>query len=151
MCPAAERFTALLSEAAEKKDVPNIIISAIVAANRTRKDFIAERIIAMNPEKVGIYRLTMKSQSDNFRQSAIQGVMKRIKAKGIEVVVYEPALQEDAFFNSRVEKDIDKFKKECDVILANRYNEDIADVMDKVYTRNHFSEIKVMAKNDFEG
>lgn len=96
---------------ANYNDVPNNIISAIVAANRTRKDFIAERIIAMNPEKVGIYRLTMKSQSDNFRQSAIQGVMKRIKAKGIEVVVYEPALQEDTFFNSRVEKDIDKFKK----------------------------------------
>lgn len=121
---------------ANYNDVPNNIISAIVAANRTRKDFIAERIIAMNPEKVGIYRLTMKSQSDNFRQSAIQGVMKRIKAKGIEVVVYEPALKEDTFFNSRVEKDIDKFKKECDVILANRYNEDIADVMDKVYTRD---------------
>lgn len=123
---------------ANYNDVPNNIISAIVAANRTRKDFIVERIIAMNPEKVGIYRLTMKSQSDNFRQSAIQGVMKRIKAKGIEVVVYEPALQEDTFFNSRVEKDIDKFKKECDVILANRYNEDIADVMDKVYTRDLF-------------
>ena len=123
---------------ANYNDVPNNIISAIVAANRTRKDFISERIIAMNPEKVGIYRLTMKSQSDNFRQSAIQGVMKRIKAKGIEVVVYEPALQEDTFFNSRVEKDIDKFKKECDVILANRYNEDIADVMDKVYTRDLF-------------
>ncbi len=123
---------------ANYNDVPNNIISAIVAANRTRKDFIAERIIAMNPEKVGIYRLTMKSQSDNFRQSAIQGVMKRIKAKGIEVVVYEPALQEDTFFNSRVEKDIDKFKKECDVIIANRYNEDIADVMDKVYTRDLF-------------
>ena len=123
---------------ANYNDVPNNIISAIVAANRTRKDFIAERIIAMNPKKVGIYRLTMKSQSDNFRQSAIQGVMKRIKAKGIEVVVYEPALQEDTFFNSRVEKDIDKFKKECDVIIANRYNEDIADVMDKVYTRDLF-------------
>lgn len=123
---------------ANYNDVPNNIISAIVAANRTRKDFIAERIIAMNPEKVGIYRLTMKSQSDNFRQSAIQGVMKRIKAKGIEVVVYEPALQDNTFFNSRVEKDIDKFKKECDVILANRYNEDIADVMDKVYTRDLF-------------
>lgn len=123
---------------ANYNDVPNNIISAIVAANRTRKDFIAERIIAMNPKKVGIYRLTMKSQSDNFRQSAIQGVMKRIKAKGIEVVVYEPALQEDTFFNSRVEKNIDKFKKECDVILANRYNEDIADVMDKVYTRDLF-------------
>lgn len=123
---------------ANYNDVPNNIISAIVAANRTRKDFIAERIIAMNPKKVGIYRLTMKSQSDNFRQSAIQDVMKRIKAKGIEVVVYEPALQEDTFFNSRVEKDIDKFKKECDVIIANRYNEDIADVMDKVYTRDLF-------------
>lgn len=123
---------------ANYNDVPNNIISAIVAANRTRKDYIAERIIAMNPKKVGIYRLTMKSQSDNFRQSAIQGVMKRIKAKGIEVVVYEPALQEDTFFNSRVEKDIDKFKKECDVIIANRYNEDIADVMDKVYTRDLF-------------
>lgn len=123
---------------ANYNDVPNNIISAIVAVNRTRKDFIAERIIAMNPEKVGIYRLTMKSQSDNFRQSAIQGVMKRIKAKGIEVVVYEPALKEDTFFNSRVEKDIDKFKKECDVIIANRYNEDIADVMDKVYTRDLF-------------
>lgn len=123
---------------ANYNDVPNNIISAIVAANRTRKDFIAERIIAMNPEKVGIYRLTMKSQSDNFRQSAIQGVMKRIKAKGIEVVVYEPALKEDTFFNIRVEKDIDKFKKECDVIIANRYNEDIADVMDKVYTRDLF-------------
>ena len=123
---------------ANYNDVPNNIISAIVAANRTRKDFIAERIIAMNPEKVGIYRLTMKSQSDNFRQSAIQGVMKRIKAKDIEVVVYEPALKEDTFFNSRVEKDIDKFKKECDVIIANRYNEDIADVMDKVYTRDLF-------------
>lgn len=123
---------------ANYNDVPNNIISAIVAANRTRKDFIAERIIAMNPKKVGIYRLTMKSQSDNFRQSAIQGVMKRIKAKGIEVGVYEPALQEDTFFNSRVEKNIDKFKKECDVILANRYNEDIADVMDKVYTRDLF-------------
>lgn len=123
---------------ANYNDVPNNIISAIVAANRTRKDFIAERIIAMNPKKVGIYRLTMKSQSDNFRQSAIQGVMKRIKAKGIEVVVYEPALQDDTFFNSRVEKNIDKFKKECDVILANRYNEDIADVMDKVYTRDLF-------------
>lgn len=123
---------------ANYNDVPNNIISAIVAANRTRKDFIAERIIAMNPKKVGIYRLTMKSQSDNFRQSAIQGVMKRIKAKGIEVGVYEPALQDNTFFNSRVEKNIDKLKKECDVILANRYNEDIADVMDKVYTRDLF-------------
>ncbi len=123
---------------ANYNDVPNNIISAIVAANRTRKDFIADRIIAMNPKKVGIYRLTMKSQSDNFRQSAIQGVMKRIKAKGIEVVVYEPAMHEDSFYNSRVEKNLDVFKKECDVILANRYNKDIADVMDKVYTRDLF-------------
>ena len=136
---------------ANYNDVPNNIISAIVAANRTRKDFIAERIIAMNPKKVGIYRLTMKSQSDNFRQSAIQGVMKRIKAKGIEVVVYEPALQEDTFFNSRVEKDIDKFKKECDVILANRYNEDIADVMDKVYTRDLFYRDQRYSEKNFEG
>lgn len=123
---------------ANYNDVPNNIISAIVAANRTRKDFIADRIIAMNPKRVGIYRLTMKSQSDNFRQSAIQGVMKRIKAKGIEVVVYEPAMHEDSFYNSRVEKNLDVFKKECDVILANRYNKDIADVMDKVYTRDLF-------------
>lgn len=117
-------------------DVPNNIVAAIVDANRTRKDFIAERIIARKPEIVGIYRLTMKSGSDNFRQSAIQGVMKRIKAKGIEVVVYEPALKEERFFNSRVITDIDEFKRISDVIVANRYNEEIADVMDKVYTRD---------------
>lgn len=117
-------------------DVPNNIIGAIVDANRTRKDFIAERIIEKNPEIVGIYRLTMKSGSDNFRQSAIQGVMKRIKAKGIEVVVYEPALKEEKFFNSRVIADLDEFKNICDVIIANRYNDDLADVLDKVYTRD---------------
>ena len=117
-------------------DVPNNIIRAIVDANTTRKDFIADRIIEKNPKIVGIYRLTMKSNSDNFRQSSIQGVMKRIKAKGIEVVVYEPALKEDSFFNSRVIKDLEEFKQMSDVIIANRYNDDIADAIDKVYTRD---------------
>lgn len=117
-------------------DVPNNIIGAIVDANRTRKDFIADMIIDKNPKTVGVYRLTMKANSDNFRQSAIQGVMKRIKAKGIEVVVYEPTMKEDAFFNSRVIRDLDEFKAISDVIIANRYNEEIADVSDKVYTRD---------------
>jgi len=121
---------------ANYNDVPQNIISAIVDANRTRKDFIADQIIARNPRTVGVYRLTMKSGSDNFRQSSIQGVMKRIKAKGIEVVIYEPALQEDSFFYSRVIRDLDEFKRISDVIVANRYNEDIADVLDKVYTRD---------------
>ncbi len=117
-------------------DVPNNIIAAIVDANRTRKDFIADRIIEKNPKFVGVYRLTMKSNSDNFRASSIQGVMKRIKAKGIEVVVYEPTLNEDNFFNSRVIKDINEFKTISDVIIANRYNDEIEDVLDKVYTRD---------------
>lgn len=117
-------------------NVPNNIIAAIVDANRTRKDFIADRIIARNPKVVGVYRLTMKSNSDNFRASSIQGVMKRIKAKGIEVVVYEPTMKEETFFNSRVIRDIDEFKRISDVIIANRYNDDIADVLDKVYTRD---------------
>ncbi len=117
-------------------NVPNNIIRAIVDANTTRKDFIADRIIEKNPKIVGIYRLTMKANSDNFRQSSIQGVMKRIKAKGIEVVVYEPTLNEESFFNSRVIKDLGEFKKISDVIIANRYNEEIADVIDKVYTRD---------------
>ena len=117
-------------------NVPNNIIRAIVDANSTRKDFIADRIIEKNPKVVGIYRLTMKANSDNFRQSSIQGVMKRIKAKGIEVVVYEPTLKEESFFNSKVIKDIDEFKNLSDVIIANRYSDDIEDVIDKVYTRD---------------
>jgi UDPglucose 6-dehydrogenase len=137
---------------ANYKDVPCNLISAIVEANSTRKDFIAESIIKklQNNSKfkiqnsklptgtVGVYRLTMKSGSDNFRSSAIQGIMKRIKAKGIEVVIYEPALKEDDFFNSKVIKDIDEFKNVSDVIVANRLSEDISDVKDKVYTRDIF-------------
>lgn len=121
---------------ANYNDVPQNIISAIVAANGTRKDFIADQIIARNPKVVGVYRLTMKAGSDNFRQSSIQGVMKRVKAKGIEVVIYEPTMKEDSFFNSRVIRDLDEFKSVSDVIVANRYNDDIADVLDKVYTRD---------------
>lgn len=121
---------------ANYSDVPNNIMGAIVEANRTRKDFIAERILERNPRIVGIYRLTMKANSDNFRQSSIQGVMKRIKANGVEVVVYEPALKEDYFFNSRVIRDLGEFKQMCDVIVANRYQEEISDVLDKVYTRD---------------
>ena len=121
---------------ANYNDVPQNIISAIVAANGTRKDFIADQIIAKQPKVVGVYRLTMKAGSDNFRQSSIQGVMKRIKAKGIEVVVYEPTMKEDNFFRSRVINDLEEFKRVSDVILANRYSDDIADVLDKVYTRD---------------
>ena len=121
---------------ANYNDVPQNIISAIVAANSTRKDFIADQIIARRPKVVGVYRLTMKAGSDNFRQSSIQGVMKRIKAKGIEVVIYEPTMRDDTFFNSRVIRNLEEFKSICDVILANRYNEEIEDVLDKVYTRD---------------
>lgn len=120
-------------------DVPNNIMTAIVDANRTRKDHVADMIIQKNPKVVGIYRLTMKMDSDNFRQSAIQGVMKRIKAKGIEVVVYEPALQEETFYNSRVINDFDQFKEISDVIVANRLSSDLTDVEEKVYTRDLFS------------
>ena len=121
---------------ANYNDVPQNIISAIVAANSTRKDFIADQIIAREPKTVGIYRLTMKSGSDNFRQSSIQDVMKRIRAHGIEVVIYEPILKEDTYFNSKIIRSLDEFKQMSDVILANRYNADIADVIDKVYTRD---------------
>lgn len=124
---------------ANYKDVPENLISAIVESNKTRKDHIVEEIIKKNPKIVGIYRLTMKSGSDNFRASAIQGVMKRIKAKGIEVVVYEPTLKEDNFFNSRVIKDLDEFKNISDVILVNRNDNILDDVKDKIYTRDLFS------------
>lgn len=124
---------------ANYEDVPNNIMAAIVDANRTRKDHVAEMIVKRNPKIVGIYRLTMKMDSDNFRQSAIQGVMKRIKAKGIEVVVYEPALTEDNFFNSRVVNDFEEFKNISDVIVANRLSDELQDVADKVYTRDLFS------------
>jgi len=120
------------------RDVPNNIIRAIVDANTTRKDFIAKQILKSNPETVGIYRLVMKQGSDNFRASAIQGIMKRIKAKGIEVIVYEPYLNEDEFYHSKVYKDLDEFKQRSDVIVANRMVEEIADVVDKVYTRDLF-------------
>lgn len=121
---------------ANYSDVPNNIMAAIVDANRTRKDHIAEMVIRKQPKIVGIYRLTMKTNSDNFRQSSIQGVMKRIKAKGIEVVVYEPTLTEANFYNSRVIKNLDEFKKISNVIVANRMSDDINDVKDKVYTRD---------------
>ena len=120
-------------------DVPQNLISAVVEANRTRKDHIADEIIRRNPGVVGVYRLTMKSHSDNFRASAIQGVMKRIKAKGIEVVVYEPILVEKTFFHSRVIRNLASFKRMSDVILANRWSDELADVRDKVYTRDIFA------------
>lgn len=121
---------------ANYKDVPNNIIKAIVDSNSTRKDHIADMIVEKKPKVVGVYRLTMKSGSDNFRASSIQGVMKRVKGKGIEVVVYEPVLEEDTFYNSRVIKDLDEFKKTADVIVANRMHDELNDVEEKVYTRD---------------
>lgn len=123
---------------ANYEEVPSNLIKAIVDANTTRKDFIADSILARNPKIVGIYRLVMKSGSDNFRQSAIQGVMKRIKAKGVEVVVYEPVLEEDTFYNSRVIKDLQEFKKLSDVIVAHRRSDNLKDIEDKIYTRDLF-------------
>ncbi len=124
---------------ANYEDVPNCLISAIIDANSTRKDFIANAIIKKTPKIVGIYRLIMKSDSDNFRASSVQGIMKRIKAKGIEVVVYEPALKEENFFHSKVIKDLAEFKQLSDVIVANRVTDDIGDVLEKVYTRDLFA------------
>ena len=120
-------------------NVPNNIIGAIVDANTTRKDHIAAQILKKNPNRVGIYRLTMKTNSDNFRQSSIQGIMKRLKAKGIEVVIYEPAMKEEEFFHSKVIRNLDEFKKMSDVIVSNRMTKDLEDVIDKVYTRDLFS------------
>lgn len=123
---------------ANYEDVPNNLIGAIVQSNSTRKDHISQMILQRKPQVVGIYRLTMKSDSDNFRESSIQGIMKRIKAKGIEVVVYEPALEDETFFNSRVIRDLDEFKAMSDVIVSNRFAQELADAKDKIYTRDLF-------------
>ncbi len=123
---------------ANYSEVPQNLIAAVVDANRTRKDYLADQILARKPRIVGIYRLVMKAGSDNFRQSSIQGIMKRIKAKGVEVVVYEPVLEEDSFFGSRVTRDLEAFKRESDLIIANRRSADLADVDEKLFTRDLF-------------
>jgi UDPglucose 6-dehydrogenase len=123
---------------ANYKDVPQNLIHAIVESNSTRKDFVAESIVRRNPKTVGIYRLTMKAGSDNFRSSSIQGIMKRIKAKGIEVIVYEPTINDAEFFRSKVTHDLEAFKRQADVIVANRVTNDLSDVLDKVYSRDLF-------------
>ncbi|GAB2479660.1 nucleotide sugar dehydrogenase [Comamonas humi] len=123
---------------ANYRDVPQNLIHAIVLSNTTRKDFVADSIVRRRPRRVGVYRLIMKANSDNFRASSVQGIMKRIQAKGIEVVVFEPGLKEDEFFHSRVERDLAAFKRDCDVIVANRMTDDLADVESKVYTRDLF-------------
>lgn len=125
---------------ANYRDVPNTLIKSIVESNTVRKDFIAADILSRKPETVGIYRLVMKSASDNFRSSSIQGIMKRIKAKGVNVIVYEPLLEDEKFFNSKVERDLAEFKKKSDIIICNRISEDLEDVADKVYTRDIFHE-----------
>ena len=119
-------------------DVPNNIMSAIVEANRTRKDFIATRVLMNAPKVVGVYRLTMKNESDNFRQSSVQGIMRRIKEKDVEVIIYEPALDACSFNGSKVVNNLDEFKKTSDIIIANRYNDELNDVKDKLYTRDIF-------------
>jgi UDPglucose 6-dehydrogenase len=123
---------------ANYEDVPQDLIRAVVDANSTRKDFVAEQIMELEPEVVGIYRLVMKEGSDNYRTSSVQGIMKRLKAKGVDVIVYEPVLDEDSFFNSEVVSDLEEFKQRSSVIVANRISEEIEDVMDKVYTRDLF-------------
>jgi len=123
---------------ANYNNVPNNLIRAIVDSNTTRKDFIAESILKKQPRTVGVYRLTMKSESDNFRTSSIQGIMKRVKAKGIEVIVYEPILKEQYFYNSLVTHDLPEFKERCDLIIANRMTDELSDVTQKVYTRDLF-------------
>ncbi|NUN63025.1 MAG: UDP-glucose 6-dehydrogenase, partial [Burkholderiaceae bacterium] len=123
---------------ANYQDVPQTLIGAIVESNRTRKDFIADSVLARNPEVVGVYRLVMKTGSHNFRASSIQGIIKRIKAKGVEVIVYEPVMHEPTFYRSRVVNDLEAFKREADVIIANRFTADLEDVADKVFTRDLF-------------
>ncbi|NCW68293.1 MAG: UDP-glucose 6-dehydrogenase, partial [Marivivens sp.] len=125
---------------ANYSEVPQNLIAAIVDANRTRKDYLSDRIITMQPKQVGVYRLVMKAGSDNYRQSSVQGIMKRVKAKGIKVVVYEPVLDAPDFFGSEVIHDLTAFKDKCDVIIANRMTDDIRDVADKVFTRDLFGE-----------